>query len=493
MKDRKNIIVIGGGFSGLSTAAFLAKKDMNVTLIEKNKNLGGRARRIQEKGYSFDMGPSWYWMPEIFNNFFSHFNYKVDDLYELIKLDPGFKMIFKDHEIPISADWDKICLTFESYEKNGRKKLEAFMQDAKKKYNIGIEFIYQSPGISFLELLTKNIIKNFRKFQILTSYKKHVRNYFNHPYLIHILEFPILFLGSSSDNTPALYSLMAYSGIKEGTFYPMGGFHQVIKSMQKICEEQGVQILTETEIDHINIKKHKAHSVSVDKKNIKCDILICSADYQHIEQKLLDKEYRNYSKRYWQERTFAPSALIFYIGVKERVNKLEHHNLFFDEDISQHIDEIYKYKEWPSKPLFYLSCTSKTDPNVAPKDHENIFILIPIANGIEDTPETREKYYNIVISRLEKYCNQKIKEKIDYKKSYCIKDFIKDYNAYKGNAYGLANTLSQTANLKPKIYNKKVSNLFYTGQLTVPGPGVPPSIISGQIVSEFIIKKSEEL
>ncbi len=205
---------------------------------------------------------------------------------------------------------------------------------------------------------------------------------------------------------------------------------------------------------------------------------------------MLDKEYRNYDEKYWNKKTFAPSCLIFYLGFKEKISNLKHHTLFFENDLDLHTTEIYTDKKWPSKPLFYVCCPSKTDDNVAPENCENVFLLMPIATGIEDSEAMREKYFLEMIERIEKHTESShLSSKIDYKKSYCLNDFINDYNAYEGNAYGLANTLSQTAVLKPSLKNKKVKNLFYTGQLTVPGPGVPPSIISGKIAATEADKK----
>ena len=487
----KKALVIGSGFSGLSSAAFLSKNGFEVTLVEKNKTVGGRARIFHEKGYSFDMGPSWYWMPEIFENFFNEFNLKIEDLYDLKQLDPGFKIVFKDQEINLPSSWNEICHLFDKYEENGADKLNKFMVDAQQKYSIGLDFLYNSPGVSIAELFNPQILKNINKLQLLTSYRNHIKKYFSNEYLINILEFPVLFLGTSAKHTPALYSLMAYSGIKQGTFYPIGGFNAVIKSMEKLCIDLGVKIITGNEVKKINIKNKKVVSVSTQNNEIETDYLIASADYAHVENQLLEKKYRNYSTEYWNKKNFSPSSLLFYLGVSKKLNKLDHHTLFFDEDIEQHSNDIYEKPIWPKKPLFYACCPAKTDPKVAPKDKENLFILVPIAAGLNDTEEIREEYFKIVMKRLEKFCGEKIIEHIEYKKSYCVNDFITDYNAFKGNAYGLANTLMQTANLKPKIVNKQVQNMYYTGQLTVPGPGVPPSIISGQLVAEQIITKSK--
>ena len=461
---------------------------MHVTVIEKNKDIGGRARCLEKEGYKFDMGPSWYWMPDIFENFFNEFNFNIKDSFDLIELDPGFKMIFQDDEIDVSADFEKTCQVFDNYEQDGSHKLKMFIDDAKLKYDIGIDFINNSPGVSFMELFNRQIVLNITSFEIFTSYKSHVRKYFKHPYLIGLLEFPVLFLGASAENIPALYSLMSYSAIKQGTFYPLGGFNKIVQAIVKLCRGLGVNFITDDAVKKINVSDARVESIITNKDNlIPVDYVVASADYTHVEKELLDKKYRNYSAKYWNNRTFAPSSLIFYLGVDKRVSRLIHHNLFFDEDIQQHTKEIYEYKSWPKKPLFYVCCPSKTDTSVAPDNKENIFILMPIAIGIKDSKEIRDRYFDIILSRLEVYCNENIRDHIQVKESYCIKDFQDDYNSYKGNAYGLANILSQTANLKPKIINKKVNNLFYTGQLTVPGPGVPPALISGKIVADYII------
>ena len=488
---KNKVVVIGSGFSGLSAAAFLAKSKMDVTVVEKNDQLGGRARVIKENGYVFDMGPSWYWMPDIFENFFNEFDVKTQDFYNLLELNPGFKMIFQSDELEISSDFNEVCTLFEKYESGASDKLKDFIADAQKKYLIGIDFMYKSPGVSFFEFFSKEIILNLRSFELLTTYSKHIRKYFKHPYLITLLEFPVLFLGESAKNMPALYSLMSFSALKQGTFYPEGGMNKIIQGMIKTCENLGVNFLTNCNVDNINVENSCAVSVTFNDSNIiKSDFVVASADYAHVESTMLQPQFRNYTSEYWQKKSFSPSSLIFYLGINTKLKNLIHHNLFFDEDLEVFTEEIYKQKIWPKKPLFYVCCPSKTDKSVAPRGKENIFILMPIPIGVEDNNQLREKYFNIITDKLSKYCETRIEDYIDFKKSYCINDFKSDYNSYEGNAYGLANTLMQTANLKPKITNKKVKNLFYTGQLTVPGPGVPPSLISGKLVAEYILKQN---
>ena len=485
-----DIAIIGSGFSGLSAAAVLSQKGHNVTVYEKNNELGGRARQFKAKGYTFDMGPSWYWMPDVFDKFFNRFNKKSSDFYNLKQLDPGFQIIFdKENALSIPANWSSILSLFEEKEKGSAKKLEKFMAEAAFKYDFGINKLVYEPGLSIKEVCKKDIFSNLFKLQIFTSYRKHVAKYFKNPDLKALLEFPVLFLGTAPKETPALYSLMAYSGIKTGTFYPDGGFGKVIEGFVNLCKNQGVKFITNANVERINVDNSKAKSISTSQGVFTFDYIIASADYNHVDGKLIEKEYQNYPEEYWEKKTFSPSSLLFYLGVNCKIEKLQHHNLFFDEDIEAHIKEIYHNPSWPTKPLFYSCCPSKTDKSLAPKGKENLFLLMPLAPGLNDDSTMREKYFNIMINRLEKYCDQDILKHIEFKRSYCIEDFHQDYNAFKGNAYGLANTLSQTANLKPKIINKKISNLFYTGQLTVPGPGVPPSIISGQVVADYISKK----
>lgn len=482
------VSIIGSGFSGLSAAAYLSKAGHEVHVFEKNASAGGRARQLKtESGYVFDMGPSWYWMPGVFEKFFGDFGYQVSDFYNLKLLSPSFDVVYGENDLlSVPENFDALCSMFEQIEKGGASKLLAFMKEAEYKYKTGMDKLVYKPGLSISEFADPELIKGAFRLQVFSSFSKHVRKFFKNPKLIALMEFPVLFLGAMPQDTPALYSLMNYAGLKLGTWYPEGGFGKLIDSMKSLAESHGAKFHFNASVEEILVEKGQAKGIRIAKDVFKCDGIIASADYHHIEQNLLPAPYRNYNEEYWQSKTFAPSSLIFYLGVNKKIEKLHHHSLFFDEDLSVHALEIYKMPEWPSKPLFYVCCPSKSDETVAPTNHENLFLLMPIAPGLKDSPEMREKYFEIMMQRLQKHAGEEIKAHIDYKKSYCVNDFISDYNSYKGNAYGLANTLLQTAILKPKIKNKKIANLFYAGQLTVPGPGVPPSIISGKISSGLL-------
>ena len=489
MKSKKNICVVGSGFSGISSATYLASQGHNVFVLEKNSKLGGRARQFSSKGFTFDMGPSWYWMPDVFEKYFKDFDKNINEYLNLKRLDPSYRVFFDDEIIDIPANYESLKELLEGMEEGSGDKLDEFLKQAEKKYKVGIENLVYKPGLSVKEFINKETLTGVLQLDVFQNMHKHIRKYFKNEKIIKLLEFPILFLGATPKNTPALYSLMNYADIKLGTWYPEGGMHKIVEAMVNLAEEKGVKFYTNEEVKKLSYLNREITYVITTKKTYDADYVICSGDYHHFDQNILDEKFRNYSETYWDKRVLAPSSLLFYIGLDKKLKKVLHHCLFFDKDFEKHAEEIYTTPRWPSEPLFYASFTSKSDSTVAPKGHENMFLLMPTAPDLEDNKIIRERYFDLIISRLEKLTNQNIKDHIVYKKSYAIRDFKKDYHSFKGNAYGLANTLFQTAILKPSLKNKKLKNLFFCGQLTVPGPGVPPSLISGNVVASEVLKK----
>jgi phytoene desaturase len=485
----KKVHVIGSGISSLSTASFLAKAGYEVQIFEKNPTIGGRARQFETQGFVFDMGPSWYWMPDVFEKFYQQFGYTTSDFYALKRLDPSYRVYWPDQTYTnVPAQMPKLEEWFESLEPGSALQLQAFLKDAAYKYKVGMEDLVYKPSLSLTEFFDSRVLGGLFKMHLFSSFSSFIRKYFKHPKILSLLEFPVLFLGAMPNETPALYSLMNYADIQLGTWYPMKGMHEFIKAFARIAQEQGVKIETAANVERIVIENGKAVGTIVNGQLHRADIVISGADYAHTDQKLL-KENANYSAAYWDKRTMAPSSLLFYVGVNKKLSNLEHHNLFFDESLEEHGKTIYKDPSWPAKPLFYMSVPSITDASVAPEGSENLFFLIPLAPDLKDDEATREHYFTILIERLKALTGNDIKDHIVYKRSFCVADFKSDYNAFKGNAYGLANTLLQTAILKPRMQHKKIKNLYYTGQLTVPGPGVPPSIVSGEVVAKHIIAK----
>ena len=484
---KKNIAIIGSGFSSLSAACYLAKAGHNVTIYEKNDALGGRARQFKAAGFTFDMGPSWYWMPDVFDKFFNDFGKKVSDYFTLTKLSPAYRVYFgKDDFIDIEDTPEKICKKFESIEKGSGEKLKKYLKIAKENYEIGVtDMLYKMPGNSPLELVSKKTVKRVRFF--LSNIRKDVRRDFKNPKLRSILEFPVLFLGAKASNTPAFYNFMNYADFGIGTFQPPNGFHDLVNAMVDLGKSLGVKYKVNHELSKINVSNKKVENIVINGKSTDCDLILSGADYHHTES-LLPIKSRQYNNRYWKSRVFAPSSLLFYVGFNKKLKNVQHHNLIFDTDFNKHAEEIYDSPKWPTDPLFYANFTSKTNSKTAPEGSENAFFLIPIAIDLIDNEETRDKYFEKIIKKMELYTGQELKDSITYKRSFCVNDFKNEYNSYGGNAYGLANTLFQTAFLRPNIKSKLVQNLYFCGQLTVPGPGVPPAVVSGELVANLINK-----
>lgn len=489
MKNNKEVVVIGAGFAGLTSSAILAKKGYKVKLIDKNDQTGGRARVWKEKGFVFDMGPSWYWMPEVFDNYFKLFGKKASDFYELKRMSPSYRIYFgKNDYLDVPSDYNELMWMFENIEPGSAKHLDKFLKEAKYKYETGMnDFVWRTSD-SITEFFDIRILQQLFKINLFGSVSKEVRTAFKNEKLVKLLEFPVLFLGATPQNTPGLYSLMNYADLVLGTWYPMGGMNEIVKAMEKIAVDNGVEIILNEEVKNIYTNNNSVESVVTTKSSYKVDAVIAANDYVNTDLKLLDKSKSNYNEEYWEKRSMSPSSLLYYVGLNKKLEGVLHHNLFFDEDFDLHAEEIYTNAKWPSKPLFYTCIPSVSDPSIAPEGNENLFFLIPLAPGLKDSEQEREKYFNIMLDRFEKHTGQAIREHIVVKRSFAMNDFEKDYNSFKGNAYGLANTLLQTAFLKPKLKSKKLKNLFYAGQLTVPGPGVPPSIISGQIAARELEK-----
>ena len=491
----KKVVVIGSGFAGLSAASFMAKAGWNVTVLEKHDKPGGRARNFSAAGFTFDMGPGWYWMPDVFERYFNSFGKKVSDYYQLERLDPSYRVYWKDGAADIPADFEELKRLFESIESGSGNRLETFLKEAKYKYETGINKLVHKPGRSLSDFFDTDLALGILKLDVFTSMKKHIRKYFRHPKLLQLMEFPVLFLGALPADIPALYSLMNYADIKLGTWYPAGGMYKIVEGMYRLAAELDIDFRFNMNAEKIEVSNGIARGVHAitgngEKLFIEADVVIGAADYHFIETELLLPVWRSYSEKYWDKKIMAPSCLLYYVGLDKKLKDIEHHALFFDVDFDKHGEEIYANPQWPEDPLFYVCASSVTDHTVAPEGCENLFFLVPVASGLTgDTDELRKKCFEKIISRFEKHCGQNISDSVVYMRSYATSDFICDYNAFKGNAYGLANTLLQTAILKPSVKSKKVKNLYYTGQLTVPGPGVPPALISGEVAAKEVLKE----
>ncbi len=480
----KKVVVVGAGFGGLAVSALLAKKGFDVTLLEKNAEVGGRARVWLESGFSFDMGPSWYLMPEVFERFFSELDTKPSDLYSLVRLDPMYKVFHSTGDLlEMPARAGKIMEVFSNMEKDGHRKLKEYLALAEYQYDIAMEdFIYKEYE-RLSDFFTPALMTKGLKLHVFDKLDSRVRKFFSNELLVKILEYPVVFLGGDPKNTPALYSIMSYVDLKLGVWYPMGGLGAVVSAIRGVAEKNGVKIFTGQDV-----RKIEADRVVSSRAVFEADIFVVNADYPYSETNLLDKKHRTYPEKYWEKKTLAPSAFLIYLGIDKKLEGLRHHNLYFEENWFNHFDSIFRQPKWPEKPSYYVSCPSKTDPSVAPEGCENLFILVPVAPGLKDSDELREKYYLKIVSHLERLLGEDILSHVVFRKIFSQRDFIGEYNAYRGTALGLSHTLFQTAYFRPRHRSKKQSNHYYVGQYTHPGIGVPMSIISAQIVAGEVAK-----
>ncbi len=482
----KKIIIIGSGFGGLSAAALLAKQGHKVTVIEKNEQIGGRASMFREKKYKFDAGPSWYLMPDVFEKFYKELNTTPEKELDLMLLNPSYRMFFHDSEIDVTPNIEETYALFESIEPGSAKKLEKYLKRAKYQYETAMrEFIYKEYN-KLTDFFSFKLLVQGSKLNVFQNLDKYVSQNFESDKIKKILEYTMVFLGGAPKNTPALYSIMSHIDFNQGVYYPKGGLNAVAQSMYKIGKKLGVEYKLNEPVQKIIGERGKAKKVVTIVDSYNADIVISNADYWHTETQLLEKKYQTYNEKYWKKRTIAPSAFIMYIGLNKKIKGLEHHNLFLANDWMKHFNEIFEQKRWPQEPSYYVCCPSKHDETVAPKDKENLFVLVPVAPGLRDSDEIREMYKDQILKHMEETLGTKITKHIDVIKTFTHKDFAERYNSYKGTALGLSHTLFQTAIFRPKQKSKKLKNLYYTGGYTHPGIGVPMVIISSQILAKKI-------
>lgn len=511
-------LVIGAGFAGLAAACHLARGGATVTVLERHERAGGRARTWSQDGFLFDMGPSWYWMPDLFERFFRTFGHEVADLYDLRRLDPSYRVVWGDVGVPSSMQegvprpapdrtsmapvtpeapvWDipaglpALRELFDGVEPGAGARLDRFMAETKYIYEAAFSDYLFRPSLSFLEFVDPRLVVELSRMRMLRSMATYARSFFRNERLARLVEWPVLFLGAPATRTSAMYGLMGYADMALGTWYPMGGMHRVIEAMVRVAEELGVGFRFDTPVDRILVEEGKAVGVrTASGETIRADAVLASADYHHVEQVLLDPPHRQYSPRYWEGRVMSPSSLLYYLGIEGDLGTLPHHTLFFDRDLDTHMEAVYTDPSWPREPLFYACAPSVTDPSVAPEGCSNVFLLIPLAPGLEDSDDARELVFQGVMQRLEAHVGRPLRERIRVKRSYAMRDFEADYGAFKGNAYGMANTLMQTGPLKPKLRSTKVRGLYFAGQLTVPGPGMPPSLVSGELAARVLLEE----
>ncbi len=485
-----SVVVVGGGFGGLSAACYLARAGADVELIEKNAQLGGRASRLEMNGFRFDMGPSWYLMPDVFERFFGHFDREVGEYYALDRLDPHYRIFFKDDDrVDITPNREQVIETFESYEPGAGDALREYLATSEEQYSIAMEnFVYEDrPRLR--DWIDRDVMNAASiGFQLLGTMDEYVADYFDHPKLQQIMQYTLVFLGGAPKNTPALYNMMSHVDFNMGVWYPEGGIGRVVDSIADLATELGVTATLETEISEITRKQERFRLEAIGGDVFTSDIVVSGADYAHTEQELLPSRARQYDAEYWNERTYAPSAFLMYLGIEGHVDPLAHHTLVLPTDWNQHFEQIFDSPTWPDDPAYYLCAPSKTDDGVAPDGHSALFVLVPIAAGLKDTTDIREQYRDFVLDDIAENTGADLHDRIVCEELFCIEDFISTYNSWNGTALGLAHTLRQTALFRPPHRSAAVDGLYFAGGYTTPGIGMPMCLISGEHAADAVIE-----
>jgi len=484
----EDAVIVGAGFAGMAAAALLARDGYDVTVLEKNDRPGGRAMVHEEKGYRFDMGPSWYMMLEAFERFFAEFGKTPDDFYETVRLDPSYRVFFgQDDIVDVHADLGRNLTLFNELEEDGAKKLQAFLDKSQEQYEIAIDNLIYRDYDSPKDVLDKTIIFEGARLNIYKNLDKYTRQFFDSEKARKLIEYSIAFVGGAPHISPALYALLTHTDLKLGIWYPVGGFGAVARAVEQLCHDQGVTFAFDQEVKKVQVADGRATGVVTNTDFFGADVVLNTVDYHHGETALLDGEYQTYPESYWQKKVLAPSSFRIFLGLDITLDEIAHHSLYLNPDWDSYFNQVYGPDPvWPDDPSYYICCPSKNDPGLAPEGGEAMSILVLIAPGLEDTPEIRRRYYEKIMDHFERLIGRDIRSHVVVKKLFSVNDFIGRYNAYRGTALGLAHTLRQTAVFRPRHQSKKVDNLYYAGHYTHPGIGVPVTLISAQLAARKI-------
>jgi phytoene desaturase len=488
----QHAVIIGGGLGGLSTAALLAHQGYNVSLYEAMPRLGGRANLIQEQGFRFDAGPSWYLMPDVFEHYFALFGKKPTDYFELDRLDPSYKIFFEDtgKTITITGDLERDLPKFEELEPGVTPRVREYLRRSEYQYKIALgQFVYKNYD-SVFDFLTLQTAIQGSKLRVFEKMQKYVSRYFKTDAMQKIMQYTLVFLGSSPYNTPALYNIMSHVDFNMGVFFPRGGIYKLVEGLVKLGGEYGVEYHTNVPVQRIVTQSGKATGIILqDGTEVPADLVISNADIAFTERSLLPPEARTKPDSYWDKRILAPSGLVLYLGVQGKIDTLEHHNLLFSGDWGANFSQIFDKPQLPDDPSFYVSMTSKTDATTAPEGHENIFVLVPIAAGQEYTEEQLDAYTDKILVMMEQHMGvENLRQRIVYQKRYATADYERDFHTLGGSALGLAHTISQTAIFRPNNVSKKLNNMYYVGAGTNPGIGMPMTLVSAELLLKRLNK-----
>jgi len=480
------VVIIGAGIGGLATANLLAKAGYDVHIYEKGSMPGGRSGQFKKDGFTFDTGPSWYLMPDVFEHYFELLDTSTKKELDLIKLKPAYKVFFEKSEtVTITSDLEKDAATFETIETGAGNALKKYVEKSDETYQLSLKHFLYSNFTSPTDFLHSDITKRAHRMLGLatTSIDRYVRRFVSNQRLKQILEYPMVFLGTSPFNAPALYSLMSALDFKEGVYYPRGTMYTIVERLVKLGENLGVTYHYNSSVKRIVVSSGHATGIELEGgEKVEADSIISNADLHFTETKLLTLNEQTYPESYWKKQEASPSALLLYLGVKGSIPEFEHHTLLFVEDWKANFDAIYKTKTTPETASLYISKTSQSDSGTAPKGHENIFVLVPLPAGIDLNQQQTNELTSHYFSQIKTMTGVDLESRIVSKTVFGPNDFKTEYNSWQSSMLGPSHKLSQSAFFRTPNKSKKVANLYYVGSGTVPGIGVPMCLISAELI-----------
>lgn len=484
------IAIIWSGFWWLSAAIHCAHWWHEVDVYEKNEQVGGRASVLKKNWFRRDMWPSWYLMPDLFEEFFQWFWLERKDFINLTPIDPSYRIYFKDSgkHIDVYKNVERNREAFEEIEPGSTDKLIDYLKISKHQYEVAMkEFVIKNYD-SIRDFFTRRMMTEWRKMNVLSNLHNHVKKYFKTDEMQKIMEYPLVFLWTAPSSAPALYNIMTHVDFNGWVWYPDGWIYAIIDALSKIAISKWVNFYLNSPVKEIVVDAWIASWIIVNWELKKYDAIISNADYHFTETKLLDTKRQTFGQSYRDKKIMAPSGFILYLWVKGEVTWLDHHTLIFCKDWAKNFDDIFKDKVAPADPSLYVCCPSKSDKSVAPEGYENLFVLVPFPPGIELRDKEQKAYRDKVLSIIEDEIGDKFTDRIVEEEFFCVKEFKERYNAFQWSALGLAHTLKQTAIFRPNTISKKVKNLFYAWGYTNPWIWMPMCLISWKLAYERVEK-----